>query len=140
MRELDIDWLHLCITEINSKSGRTFYGKTTAYLHLMLGEVWLGNDGNNYLYIGEDAQYAQNLLAQLLEKENIKFEKRGASVYIPSKDQSFLFTPNRSGPLSVVLNSGQKYHRVFKDCYSQCCGFADLTINELLNKILAEGG
>ncbi len=42
-------------------------GRTFSYVLQMLGEAWLGDAGNQYLYIGERADYAKRIMRDFYE-------------------------------------------------------------------------
>lgn len=73
LNQLDLDRLHATIDKIvdGEYIGRQ-EGKTTAILTLMLGEAMLGGKGNQYLYVGQNYRWTQEvrkIFAQLLEDE-----------------------------------------------------------------------
>ena len=55
--QLDITRLHNITEHINNKTVSKLPNKggvTTAYMYLMLGEVWTSTTSNNYVYVGKD--------------------------------------------------------------------------------------
>lgn len=59
--ETDHDYLQ---TVLSGKYHGKAYGKTFATVMLMLGEAWLGDPGNVYLYIGENLKWSERVMSE----------------------------------------------------------------------------
>ncbi len=115
MKLLTIDQIHSITNRINSLS---YYkhdrrGYATAYMYLMLGEVWLGDIGNDYIYIGDEAHHLMDSFVALIKFEDIPVSVRGARVELPTVDQSFLFVLNNTPMLQIIQRGVLKFDRMF---------------------------
>lgn len=115
---INIDRLHKSIELINSRQIHPHgiqRGITTAYLYLMLGEVWLGDIKNAYLYIGESRLQAEQMCRNFKELINEHIENprwlRTSRDMLVIDDQFYMFISAKG----VETICGQSYHRVFLD-------------------------
>lgn len=72
----DLDRLHGVLTDIDEVKRRE--GKTFAILMLMLGEAQLADEGNRYLYVGENWKWTESVqrdFFEILEVEGIGVER-----------------------------------------------------------------
>jgi hypothetical protein len=71
IRELDIDTLHTATAHILNGTFSSYQHRrrriTTAFLYLMLGEVWVGNRGVTRLYVGKNSQDAKRVMAEFID-------------------------------------------------------------------------
>jgi hypothetical protein len=95
-RQLDIDWLHSTVELL--VSGRYRHrreGKTVAYLMLMVGEIELGGHQNNYLYIGQTADFTQRVqdefvnISKTIVSSTPQYQRNKVSI----DAQNFFFYP-----------------------------------------------
>ena len=61
----DLDRLHGVLTDIDEVKRRE--GKTFAILMLMLGEAQLADEGNRYLYVGENWKWTESVQRDFFE-------------------------------------------------------------------------
>lgn len=98
-------------------------GKTLAYMYLMLGEYWLGEQGNSYIYVGENQHVSRMVgasFAELLEQEGVELGlKRNTAVsaeliVLKDKNMRFMFVGvNRFCEQSFY--AGRRASRIFFD-------------------------
>jgi hypothetical protein len=126
IKELNIDQLHSVIEQIQDPTKKEFIprqaGMTTAFLYLMLDEVYGGDYNNNYLYICGNYDISLERVASafsdLLLQENIDNHRLGLMgkklIIQVSSGQVFQFTD-----INNVLNENfwhaTSYNRVFID-------------------------
>jgi hypothetical protein len=64
---LDIDRLHRVLDQIYAgDSTGAGAGRTTAYMHMLLGEVWLADAGSCFVYVAETPTMARHAMLQFL--------------------------------------------------------------------------
>lgn len=135
-----IDTLHKDVYHILNHpfDDRIFGTYTDAYLQLMLDEVWGGDDGNRYLYVGEDSpRVVQQKFGQLLKEAGIAFHVDGVLTDLPVHKQSFLFAEVFDDGLDFLeSNPNLKFDRIFAN--SKNAGRRP-TLNILHNSLL-DGG
>lgn len=97
---LDVDRLHETIEKIHKGLDNCHRGEgaTLARLYLMLGEVELGDDGNQYLYIGENSYWAKEVAGNFLELVYEKYPEMRNSLRIqvePEWRPDLIVLPNK---------------------------------------------
>ncbi len=108
---LDIDRIHKVL---ETQSGWRREGKTFATLALMLGEAHLGDEGNLYLYVGQNWKWVtevQRDFAEILHHEghDIKYTDR----IVVCNGKVFRFTAVHHNMEQVIR--GHLYDKVFID-------------------------
>jgi hypothetical protein len=64
---LDVDHLHHTLEQIYAGADTVAGdGRTTAYMHMLLGEVWLADAGSCFVYVAETPQAARNAMLRFL--------------------------------------------------------------------------
>ena len=148
MLDLDIDKLHNCVQKINQcEYLPPNSGTTTAYLNLMIGEVWLGNPHNQYVYIGNDRGHVKNIcldfivllhmdqLTSEFSKKNIQVIYQNNYHHVLVNEQLFLFIDciKANDPKFWI---GKDINRVFIDINE----YRPRVKQNILDTIIAHGG
>lgn len=117
---INLDQLHRNIELIAAKCPHLHQrqrGITTAYLYLLLGEAWLGDHENSYLYIGESRLSTERMCRDFLEliQEHID-EVDGKITHFTTNALSvdsrhFQFVPAKA----VHSINSTTFHRIFLD-------------------------
>lgn len=117
-KSFDVDRLHAVID--GQRYGRGV-GRTFAVLTQLMGEVYLGDFGNHYLYLGDGPQSyisgeVMRAFYNILHEEGYTVDvirRAEGSVHVKDTDQLFLFKSMSSG-MECRLR-GYRFSRVFVD-------------------------
>jgi hypothetical protein len=144
---IDIDKLHECVIKINNPElGELLYA-TPVYLHLMMGEVWLGSKENQYVYIGINDEHVNTTCSEFLKmlnidqsdseypKKDIRVIHRGDGYHVIVNNQVFIFATyiKASEP---IFWGGRYIDRVFIDLD----GLSYLIPQDIYDTIIAHDG
>lgn len=123
INNLDITLLHTATTHILegtlSEYNHKQMGITTAYLYLMLGEVWVGNENATHIYVAnnyENSKHAMIRFIHLLNEDNTSFVVTGDfdNMVVTTDQQTFKFT-TRTNLLDAIGTIGANVEKVFLD-------------------------
>ena len=101
MNELDIQKLHQateCVLDPLTNQWLSPMYRVQPFLHMMLGEVWCGKEGQQYVYICDSRLDARDVCGQFVEL--LHNEDEGYA-------QTYHFT---SDPIVVVSSTGQTFN------------------------------
>lgn len=145
---LDIERLHKIVYKINNCHALDVQeGTTTAYLHLMMGEVWLGSRENQYVYIGRDTNHINQVCLQFLSmltednqtsefpKKDIKVLHRSDGYHVIINEQSFVFITYLKAN-EPIFWCNRHFDRVFIDLNE----YNSLLHLDIIQTIVAFGG
>lgn len=120
-RNVDLDRLHAAVELITSDRYRHHReGKTAAYVSLMVGEVELGGQHNNYLYIGSDGFFTSRVLREfkrvVLEMvPEARITSWTHDKIVVNETQQFFFRSVHDLIKNPSLVSGWSLDRIFVD-------------------------
>lgn len=140
--ELDIERLHSVIHKLHNDAYLPRRaGVTTAYLYLMLGEVWGGSPNNKYLYVGHNFASSLDvarLFYDLLVGEGIQVvvARSQRTIIQVENGQSFVFSWYGATKIPCFWKS-TNYTRVFTDLQCGTQGWELACVKQ--NAILAGG-
>lgn len=86
-------------------------------IDLLMGEVFLGDEYNTYLYIGEDVEAQQIAMGSFIHRLNVENQSvtrvlAASGKVIVNENQTFLF---RHAGLDVTTVKGLRFDRIFID-------------------------
>ena len=123
---LDIEKLHENVQKINNDEIlENLTGASTAYKHLMMGEVWLGARENQYVYIGQNPNHINDVCLQFLamlneDQNNTEYPKKDIRIihrrgyHVLVDRQCFIFATHQTAS-EPIFWAGIHIDRVFID-------------------------
>jgi hypothetical protein len=133
----DIDRIH---ESVMTKQGRHIspHSRVEAYMYLMLGEVWGGDIGNQYLCLGcRSGADNQSLFVELMQDYEVEFTIHNNVVYAGGK--AFWFYDNHAN-IEDVGSGYIKFDRIFYATGYSIRRYNILNDTLLTTTVLAEDG
>lgn len=117
-KNIDRDRLDLVniASDLPRRQGRTFM-----FLLQMLGEVWLGDPNNQYIYVGETQRHSQEILRDfvaMVKDEGFAVEvepAKGKLTVVDPKPCSFYFISGSNPSLIERMSRGIRWSDVYVD-------------------------